>query len=90
MDVETDSWQRAGDAAPSSLTVQNVGDARIGFVFAASQPAADAYTLDSDEHFILPPGGTPFSISNLDTESVSMWVRALGPRNGALAVNSVA
>lgn len=90
MDVETDSWQRAGVATPGYLMVQNVGDCRIGFVFAASQPAEDAYTLDGHEHFSLMPGSQPFITSDLATQSVSMWVRALGPKNGKLSVKSTA
>lgn len=90
MIVTNSTWQRVGVANPSSAIAQNVGTCRIAYVFAASQPAVDAYALDSDEHFILAPGSSPIIIKDLNNVSKSMYARALGPNSGQLAVETVA
>lgn len=86
MQVLNSSWQQAGDATPTKLTVQNVGDVRIAYVFAATQPGISDIILDSDEHGVFQPGSVPFTISDLSTEGKSMFVRALGPKNGKLFI----
>lgn len=88
MDVTNATWQLVGDAAPDSLVVQNVGTCRIAFVFAASQPGASDIALDSHEHFTLAPGSDPYTVTDLATYTRNMYVRALGPINGKLAVES--
>jgi hypothetical protein len=90
MEVQNNSWQLVGDASPASLRVQNVGIARIAYVFAASQPAADAIDLDTGQHFIMHPGDPIETFSGMNTNSVSMYARALGPVAGKLSVASYA
>lgn len=88
MDVTNATWQQAGGVNPTSLVVQNVGTCRVAFVFASSQPAVDAIELDTHEHFILEPGSDPYTIKDLNTFSKNMYVRALGPINGKIAIES--
>lgn len=90
MIVLNSAWQLAGVATPTTLTVQNVGTPRIAYTFAASLPAVDDIVLDSDEHFTFIPGSSALSYANLETEGLSMYVRALGPISGDLAVSSYA
>lgn len=88
MDVTNATWQLAGSGGDESLVIQNVGNTRIGFVFAASQPAADAFDLADDEFFILQPGSEPVTIKDLDTYTKNVYVRSIGPINGRLAVEA--
>ena len=84
MQVANDSWQAAGAGSDAKLIVQNVGTVRIAFVIAASAPASDAYELDADEHGILNPGSEPMTVTGMDDDSTTFYVRALGPKAGAL------
>lgn len=86
MEVANNSWQIVGTASSSTLTIQNVGTCRIAYTFASSQPATDDIALDSDEHYILGPGEPEFTVSGSDLSSQNMYVRALGPISGKLAV----
>lgn len=88
MQVTNATWQLAGDGSDESLTIQNVGDVRIAFLFAATAPADDAITLDSDEHFILHQGSDALTVTELDTYGKNCYVRALGPKDAALAVEA--
>lgn len=88
MIVTNATWQLAGAGADESLVIQNTGITRIGFVFAAAQPAVDDYTLDSDEHFMLNPGSEPITIKDLDTYTKNVYVRSIGPIDGKLAVEA--
>lgn len=87
MQVSNTEWERAGDATPAKLIVQNVGNSRIAFVFSASQPDVLDIVMDAGDHFVLMPGGNPLTIAGLDTDAVSMWVRALGPTSAELMVS---
>lgn len=91
MNVLTTSWQLAGDGSDASLVMQNIGTCTIGFVFASSQPAEDAYDYgydDSDDVFKLLPGSEPVTIKDLDTYTKNVYVRAMGPIAGKLAVEA--
>lgn len=88
MDVNNTTWQLVGDGADASLIMQNVGITTIGFVFAASAPANDAYDLNTGDHFVLLPGSSPITIAELDTYTKNVYVRSIGPINGKLAVEA--
>ena len=88
MDVNNTTWQLAGAGGDASLVIQNVGITTIGFVFAASAPADDAYDLNTGDHFVLLPGSSPTTITDLDTNTKNVYVRSIGPIAGKLAVEA--
>lgn len=99
MIVSNITWTRVGGPGPALLTMQNVGYVRIAYVVqgnADDPPQSDddvepQYVgLDTDDHFILAPGSEPVTFDYLATESLSVYARALGPKDGALAVTSIA
>jgi hypothetical protein len=85
MDVAKNVWTLAGDTSPSRIDLQNVGDTRIGFVMAMSLPGAGAFLAEGD-HGFLHPGAPLLTLLSLST---NVYVRAFGPKNGKLFVNSV-
>lgn len=88
MNIPNNEWVLAGDGADTSLVLQNVGNTRIGMVFADTKPADDAFDLATDEFFILQAGSEPFTIKDLDTFSRNVYVRSIGPIAGRLAVEA--
>lgn len=90
MQVSNTAWEAVTGADPDKLIVQNVGYTRIAFVMLASAPAADgeagAITLDSDEHGAFLPGSPPLTLTGLDTDGYTLYVRSLGPKAGSLYV----
>lgn len=88
MIVTNETWQLAGDGGDTSLVLQNVGVTRIGMVFAATQPAVDAFDLADDAFFMLQSGSEPFTVKDLDTYSKNVYVRSIGPIDGKLAVEA--
>lgn len=95
MQVPNDSWVQVGADSPATLTMQNVGYTRIGYVLqdSALEPpqsddelGADPYVeIDTDQHFILAPGSEQIVFTYLASETLSVFVRSLGPKVGALA-----
>lgn len=90
MQVTNTSWQFAGSGSASKAIIQNVGYNAIAFVIAASPPpeapTAGFITLDVGEHGILQPGMDPIILTDLTGPAMNMYVRSLGPTNGALYV----
>lgn len=85
MNVPNNAWTRVGNAADTRQMIQNVGEVRIALIIAASEPSGVTLDLAGDgEHFIMEPYFPPSTFA--DIGSVSLWVRALGPKAGKLAV----
>ena len=91
--VNNSSWQLVAATDPDKFIAQNVGKTRIGFVIQASAPADDSDPLDpdyidleSEEHGQFLPGQPPLTISGIDTDGNSMYVRTLGPNAGLLYI----
>ena len=86
MEVPNDEWTAVVFTNGDKGITQNVGDPRIGFVVAASAPD-DSDPLEDGSHGILLPGSAPMTLLDLETDSLTMFVRALGPRAGLLYVS---
>lgn len=97
MQVSNTEWELVGSGGDAELVVQNVGETRIGFVISDALPQSDddgaAEYVDlsqSGDFGLLWPGADPMTLTTLDDNSLNLYVRSLGPREGSLYVNAVA
>ena len=86
MNVTNATWQVLVPDDEDDIVMQNVGDTRIAYVYAATQPGAESIVLDSDAHGVLNPGWGPFVIKGTALRGGAIYVRSLGPKAGKLYV----
>lgn len=86
MQVANDEWTAVTATDANKIVAQNVGTTRIGFVLAGSAPN-DADPVDDDSHGVLYPGSEPFTVTDLGTDGLTMYVRSLGPVAGMLYIS---